>query len=81
MSKIFELQDFSFYAFDISHLGRQDYESSVASSLEFNFKDKKMDQKKKTQFKKSTLNGGGQKPRFIAVAGTQSFQFASIVSL
>jgi hypothetical protein len=32
-----------------------------------------MDQKKKTQFKYSTLKRGGTNARLIAVAGTQSF--------
>jgi hypothetical protein len=42
------------------------------SSL-FSFRDKKMDQKKKTTFKYKTRSSGGTKARLITVAGTHSF--------
>jgi hypothetical protein len=48
------------------------YEASE-SSLLFNFSDRKIDQKKNTQFKYSTRRIGGTKARLMAVAGTHNF--------
>lgn len=50
------------------------------SSVLFNFKLKKMDQKKNTTFKNNTRNIGGQNAIFTTVAGTHNFQLATIVS-
>lgn len=52
-----------------------------SSLLLFNFNERKMDQKKKTQFRNKTRRIGGQNAILTAVAGTQSFQLASMVSL
>mmetsp|Transcript_50805 Transcript_50805/g.108265 ORF Transcript_50805/g.108265 Transcript_50805/m.108265 type:complete len:89 (-) Transcript_50805:843-1109(-) len=57
-----------------------DHASLVPSSVLFSFSDRKIDQKKNTTFRNSTLSMGGQNAMFTAVAGTHSFQFASIVS-
>jgi hypothetical protein len=46
----------------------------------FSVGERNMNQKKKTAFKKNNRTMGGQKAIFMAVARTQSFQLANIVS-
>mmetsp|Transcript_11485 Transcript_11485/g.16858 ORF Transcript_11485/g.16858 Transcript_11485/m.16858 type:complete len:99 (+) Transcript_11485:349-645(+) len=51
----------------------------ASSSFLFNVRERKILQKKNTQLRNNTRRTGGQKAMFTAVAGTQSFQFATMV--
>ena len=54
--------------------------SYADSSSLFNLRERKMLQKKNTQLRNNTRSTGGQKAMLTAVAGTHSFQLASMVS-
>mmetsp|Transcript_1054 Transcript_1054/g.1652 ORF Transcript_1054/g.1652 Transcript_1054/m.1652 type:complete len:88 (+) Transcript_1054:768-1031(+) len=75
----YSLSSLNIFAPSTKYSHNTQYSHSLHYSL-FNLRLKKMDQKKNTTFKNSTLNIGGQKAIFTAVAGTHNFQLANMVS-